>query len=205
MMSRKHHICTHPFLHAAFCRTGIGIYTEGADLTDYSDWVYHHGTQSDGEVAGSGTVQFTPTDAGSYYFAFLSDNGYDLMCDNCQVGITVQDDGDSSSPTISTGDSSTARKGWLSCSKTVPFFSKTQVTGRSLREAPSRSPSPVPYRLQTGSVITPMQRQRQKITWIWSTRLAPSKTDPQIPMRAVSITDVHLRGVVVGRAIGEKR
>ena len=102
--------------------------------------------------------------------------------------------------------SSASRKGRrLSCSKTVPFFSKTQVTGRSLREAPSRSPSPVPYRLQTGSVITPMQRQRQKITWIWSTRLAPSKTDPQIPMRAVSITDVHLRGVVVGRAIGEKR
>ena len=66
----------------------IGFYAEGADLSDDTDWVYHHGTQDDsGDLVAEGTVQVTPPAAGNYYIAFLGNNGYEEIAD--RIAFTV--------------------------------------------------------------------------------------------------------------------
>ena len=50
--------------------------------------MYHHGTQDGaGALATTGTVQVTPTTAGSYYIAFLANNGYVEMATRINIAV----------------------------------------------------------------------------------------------------------------------
>merc|ERR1719424_792544 len=72
----------------------IGLYAEGSTLTEYMDWVYHHGAQDNtGAFTTDGTVTIAlPDQAGMYFVQMLANNGYDPM--TAPIEFTVHADGE---------------------------------------------------------------------------------------------------------------
>ena len=65
------------FTGASSATDWIGVYADGAALDDYTDWVYHHGTQdAAGTLVSEGITEVVIPSAGSWFVAFLGDNGY---------------------------------------------------------------------------------------------------------------------------------
>merc|ERR1712127_903923 len=74
-----------------------GPYFAGQALTEYMDWIYHHGTQDGGgELVQSGTVNIVIPAAGDYYIAFLGNNGYVEIADRITI-VVGEDNGEGSS------------------------------------------------------------------------------------------------------------